>query len=254
MATVSAESLLVESAPKQQANQQPQETISASVSVRTLDATDTLARHILLYSFVAAVLLAIGGFVVVTIYLFRYLNHAFTAFDLASMKELASLDPTRMQPILLARAGLWKFILQSCGIIAGVAFGFLGFGLFLLGAKGDMDAAFDDSQHKVQLSRMAPGSFVILIAAVLIGICAIHKVDLSFTPVTTTITTTGQNGIQTGGGGAVQGPRTSVTETPAANAQTSSDPSVNPNASFYDAPATNSQNAAKPKKNGAPGK
>jgi hypothetical protein len=87
-----------------------------------------------------------------------------------------------MEAILLAHASLWKFILQSCGIICGAAFGFLGFALFLLGAKGDMDAAFQDSQHKVQLERMAPGSFVIFIAAILIGVCSIHPVKLEFFP------------------------------------------------------------------------
>ena len=158
---------------------------------RVKDSTDRLASHILLFSFAAAVVLAIGGFVVVTIYLFIYLSHAFKAFDPDSIARFASMDVNKMQPILLARAGLWKFILQSCGIISGVAFGFLGFGLFLLGAKGDMDASFANSEHKVQLSRMAPGSFVILIAALLIGICSINKVELSFTPVeTTTVTET----------------------------------------------------------------
>jgi len=157
----------------------------AASSSQPKEEVHTLTSQVLLYSFAAAVLLAIGGFVVVAVYLFRYLNHAFSAFDTNSMTQLSGMDPGRMQTILLARAGLWKFILQSCGIISGVAFGFLGFGLFLLGAKGDMDAAFDDSQHKVQLSRMAPGSFVILIAAILIGICSTKKVELSFDPVKT---------------------------------------------------------------------
>jgi len=148
-------------------------------------ATHEFSSRILLYSFAAAVLLAIAGFVVVCIYLFLYLNHSFAAFDPDNISRFSSMDLQKLQPILLARAGLWKFILQSCGIISGVAFGFLGFGLFLLGAKGEMDASFADSQHKVQLTRMAPGSFVILIAAVLIGACSLNKVELEFTPITT---------------------------------------------------------------------
>jgi hypothetical protein len=120
--------------------------------------------------------------------LFLYLNHSFAAFDPDNLSRFSSMDLQKLQPILLARAGLWKFILQSCGIISGVAFGFLGFGLFLLGAKGEMDASFADSQHKVQLTRMAPGSFVILIAAVLIGACSLNKVELSFSPIVTETT------------------------------------------------------------------
>ena len=145
---------------------------------REKDATDTLTSHIVLWSFVAAVILAIAGFMVVATYLFRYFNHAVEAFTPSTMEQLAAMHTNAMQSLLLSRTGLWKFILQSCGIIAGVAFGFLGFALFLLGAKGDMDAAFDDSQHKVQLSRMAPGSFVLLVAAILIGVCSTKSVTL----------------------------------------------------------------------------
>lgn len=127
--------------------------LAASPTASHRDAAHTLASRILLYSFAAAVLLAIGGFVVVSVYLFLYLHHAFNAFDTNALTQFSDMDPTRLQPILLARAGLWKFVLQSCGIISGVAFGFLGFALFLLGVKGDMDASFADSQHKVQLAH-----------------------------------------------------------------------------------------------------
>jgi hypothetical protein len=164
----------------------PETSVQAiSVVSRAKDSTDTLTSHILMWSFVTAVLLAIAGFAVVAIYLFSYLRHAFDAFSPATMDQFAKMDSGTMQSILVARAGLWKFILQSCGVIAGVAFGFLGFALFLLGAKGDMDAAFDDSQHKVQLTRMAPGSFVILIAAILIGICCYQRVTVNLPTVET---------------------------------------------------------------------
>jgi hypothetical protein len=155
-----------------------EDAIVATPERRGKDATDNLTSHIVLWSFVAAVVLAIAGFMVVAIYLFRYFNHAVEAFTPPTMGQLASMNTNAMQSMLLARTGLWKFILQSCGIIAGVAFGFLGFALFLLGAKGDMDAAFEDSQHKVQLSRMAPGSFVLFIAAILIGLCSTKSVTL----------------------------------------------------------------------------
>jgi hypothetical protein len=227
---------------------------SAALSVVPLaassrDAVHTLTSQILLFSFVAAVLLAIGGFVVVAVYLFQYLHHAFTAFDTNSMASMAQLigtdkDPdsnaralslAKLQAILLARAGIWKFILQSCGIIAGAAFGFLGFGLFLLGAKGDMDASFADSQHKVQLSRMAPGSFVILIAAVLIVLCSINKVELFFDPITTETRTVAGGGARAGSA-AAPGP---------ASPSSANDPATNPNASFLRRPKPEASSPAK---------
>jgi hypothetical protein len=124
-----------------------EDAVVATAERRRKHATDKLTSHIVLWSFVAAVVLAIAGFMVVAIYLFRYFNHAVDAFAPSTMGQLAGMHTNAMQSMLLARTGLWKFILQSCGIIAGVAFGFLGFALFLLGVKGDMDAAFDDSRH-----------------------------------------------------------------------------------------------------------
>jgi hypothetical protein len=166
---------------------------------RARDATDSLTSQLVLWSFVAAVVLAIAGFIVVAVYLFRYFNHALGAFSAPTMTQLANMAPNAMQSMLLARTGLWKFILQSCGIVSGVALGFLGFALFLLGAKGDMDAAFDDSQHKVQLSRMAPGSFVLLIAAILIGLCSTKSVTLDLPTVETRVVPIQSNQPTSGG-------------------------------------------------------
>lgn len=163
----------------------PNTVVAAIPTVRSETDGHRLATRILMFSFAAAVLLAIAGFVVVAVYLFMYLTHGFAAFDREAMTQLSGMDLEKMRPILLARTSLWKFILQSCGIVAGAAFGFLGFALFLIGAKGDMDATFQDSEHKVQLERMAPGSFVILISAILIGLCSIHKVTLEFDTTTT---------------------------------------------------------------------
>ena len=156
------------------------------------DPSRRFAAWILLYSFVAAVLLAISGFAVVAVYLFSYLKHAIDTFNAAAIDQLAVLDNARMQSILLARAGLWKFILQSCGIISSVAFGFLGFSLFLLGIKGDMDANLDATTHKLSLVRLAPGSFIMFCAMVLIGVCSNTKVQLQFGPVKTMQTLSGE--------------------------------------------------------------
>jgi hypothetical protein len=213
---------LVETVQPDRPDSSATETIAATIAVREKDATDRLTSHLLLFAFLAAVLLAIAGFVFVAAYLFRYLDSSLQAFNQNAVTQLSSMKLAPMQDILLARAGLWKFILQSCGVVSGAAFGFLGFALFLLGVKGDMDAAFADGKHNVQLTRMAPGSFVILIAAVLIGLCSIHRVDLSFTPVTQT---TEQAGPATG---------QAVTNAPAPSpVSNSNDPALNPNASLF---------------------
>ena len=64
---------------------EPEEPTTAPPAARVKDATDRLASRVLLYSFVAAVLLAIGAFVVVAVYLFQYLHHAVDAFSTRSL-------------------------------------------------------------------------------------------------------------------------------------------------------------------------
>src|SRR6185437_8019483 len=141
--------------------------------------SEGLAQMLLLRSFVAAVVLALAAFAAVGVYLFNYLNHAVAAFDSSNVEQLTRANFYAMQDILLAKAG--------------VAFGFLGFALFLLGVKGDMDAEYRNRQHKIQLSRMAPGTFVILMASALIGVCSTGKVRLDLNPVQTgAITTSSQ--------------------------------------------------------------
>jgi hypothetical protein len=209
----------------------------SSVSVAEQGSPDRLAHRVLLGSFIAAVLLAVGGFVVVAVYLFQYLHHSFATFDTDSMNQLSKMDFDTMQSILLARAGLWKFILQSCGIMAGVAFGFLGFALFLLGVKGDMDAAYDDSRHKVQLTRLAPGSFVMLIAAVLIGLCCLFKVELKFNPTVTTE-------IRHAGAGPTNGDDDRRQSAATGGNGASNDPYYDPTASPFSKPAPADANAS----------
>jgi len=70
--------------------------------------------------------------------------------------------------------------LLSCGVLAGVAFGFLGFALFLLGIKETMDVSFEADSYKANAARMSPGVFLIVVAAVLIGVCATRETPFNY--------------------------------------------------------------------------
>lgn len=76
-----------------------------------------------------------------------------------------------------------RLMLLSCGVSIGLAFGFLGFGLFLLGARGSISAQGAAGDYHVTLARLSPGVFVITCAALLTGICATQSVPYSITPV-----------------------------------------------------------------------
>jgi len=73
-----------------------------------------------------------------------------------------------------------RILLLSCGIFVGLAFGFLGFCLFLIGVKGNVDANLSSGdRYKIQLARLSPGLFVILCSSLLIVICATYSLPVS---------------------------------------------------------------------------
>ncbi|MGA9998230.1 MAG: hypothetical protein WBP93_22650, partial [Pyrinomonadaceae bacterium] len=61
----------------------------------------------------------------------------------------------------------------SCGILAGVGFGFLGFALFMvnINAKPTLGIEGEYEKAKVKFVNLSPGILVIMIAALLIGFC-----------------------------------------------------------------------------------
>jgi hypothetical protein len=93
----------------------------------------------------------------------------------------SSLSQPTFRISITARMILIKMALRSCGIFVGLAFGFLGFSLFLLGIRGDMDVDARSESYRVRLSRMYPGVFVILCATVLVAICVLNSTDFSYT-------------------------------------------------------------------------
>jgi hypothetical protein len=72
-----------------------------------------------------------------------------------------------------------RILLLSCGVFIGLAFGFLGFSLFLVGVKGTIDASLTaNDKYKLQIARLSPGLFVILCATILIGVCATRSLPV----------------------------------------------------------------------------
>ncbi|MEK6564843.1 MAG: hypothetical protein AABZ65_07445 [Candidatus Omnitrophota bacterium] len=76
-----------------------------------------------------------------------------------------------------------RLSLLSTGIFVAMSFGFLGFALFLIQAKGDVDIEFEKpanesgSSYKLKLARLSPGLFVILCATVIIIVCVTFRIE-----------------------------------------------------------------------------
>jgi hypothetical protein len=142
------------------------------------DGSDLWLRN----GFFAAILLAIFGFATVAAYLSYYAYETNASFSQESISTLRTLSDVQIKDILFVHLAVWQFALQACGMMAGVVIGFLGLALFLLGIKGDMSGGGKAWGHTLNFNHMAPGTLVISMGCLLIGICATHRSTLEVRP------------------------------------------------------------------------
>jgi len=125
--------------------------------------------------FVVGLLLAVACFAIAAWYLVSFL-----LFGTETLQQIVpTLTPDNNQP-LAAHAYISRVLLQSCGLAVGMAFGFLGFSLFLLGVRGNIAASgAAGASISLQVARLSPGAFVMLCSTILVALCALQEVSLS---------------------------------------------------------------------------
>ncbi len=139
---------------------------------------EVFSRTILNIGFLIGMGLAISCFAVASLYLYKYLNGVdslFSELTKASMQNSIRVDVLDL--LIHGKLVAARFSLLSCGILTGLALCFIGFCLFLIGAKGEITAQGEAQHTKLMLSRLAPGAFVMFCATVLIAVCATHAVS-----------------------------------------------------------------------------
>lgn len=112
----------------------------------------------------------------------RLLTYATTASPANSGPErtVTRLPDSTLQLAIASRMIMARMTLLSCGAFIGMAFGFLGFSLFLLGVRGEMDVSARREQYLVKIVRMSPGVFIVTCAAVVITICVTYTLPFDF--------------------------------------------------------------------------
>ena len=121
-------------------------------------------ERFLTVGYVTAIALSLLGLVLSALYLFVFL-------------WLTPRGPLGDQYQLLGQTAQLRLLLLSTAIFVGMSFGFLGFGLFLIQAKGDVDAEVTVSDYKLKFARLSPGLFVILCATAIIIVCATFRIE-----------------------------------------------------------------------------
>ena len=118
----------------------------------------------------AGIVLAFLGLLGSAIYLFVFITTGPQAVDFDSEIRLLGLTADR------------RLRLLSTAIFIGMSFGFLGFSLFLIQAKGDVDVDASKDDYKINIAKLSPGLFVILCATVIIVVCATFRIDYDLGP------------------------------------------------------------------------
>jgi hypothetical protein len=147
------------------------------------------SRRILDIGFLAAIALAAIAFCFAGVYLLRFADstQAVVAQALAAGstpeqagKALSSVNVELIQNSLGVHAYVARVLLVSCGMFVSLAFGFLGFALFLVGASGQSDLAAEGKDlGKLSLTNLAPGTVAIVAATLLAAICVTRPLPVA---------------------------------------------------------------------------
>jgi hypothetical protein len=147
---------------------------------QAIQAGSQFPQVVLNIGFVGAVALAGVLFLGTVLYLGILLSSASTNIGtLAQEVNSGKIPAESVSTVIAAQMMVVKMTLLSCGVFVGAAIGFLGFSLLLLGIKGAMSLEVSRAGWQAKLVNLAPGAFVILCAAILVGICATGDLSLA---------------------------------------------------------------------------
>ncbi|MEM8511673.1 hypothetical protein RCH14_000964 [Massilia sp. MP_M2] len=134
------------------------------------------SEKILNVGFIAALVLAGVAFCLAGFYLIEFAASTQQAVALVlkaaqGKQSMGVANVELMQNALGVLAYVARVLLISCGMFVGLAFGFLGFALFLVGAGGSSDISGEFRGVKATISALAPGTLALLAATVLVVVC-----------------------------------------------------------------------------------
>ncbi|MEQ1894531.1 MAG: hypothetical protein ABL998_18480 [Planctomycetota bacterium] len=131
--------------------------------------SNDLKKNVLVWGYVAGITLSFLGMIASAVYLYVFIRRGLESGDMTDSLHLLGLTAER------------RLSLLSTAIFVGMSFGFLGFALFLIQARGDLDVEASTGDYKIKLARLSPGLFVILCATVIIVVAATTKIDYQLT-------------------------------------------------------------------------
>jgi hypothetical protein len=139
------------------------------------------STRILNAGFVFALVLAAVCLVSSALYLYTFLSTTMFKIDaLLARAGTPGVSEVLIQLGINAALVSARMALLSCGVFVAMSFGFLGFGLFLIGVKGDIEASGTTETFGLKVARMSPGVFVMTGTLILVGICVTHRTPFDY--------------------------------------------------------------------------
>ena len=136
------------------------------------------------YSVFAALGCAALCMVFTILYIFSYSLDSTLSFERHFDSYLAAGNAANLPTVLGLHMAQNRMFLQSCGMVAGIFFAFVGLALFLVGIQGTFDANGQVRDYSGSARRLAPGGIILLASMIFVGVSAMHPVDFVLGPVT----------------------------------------------------------------------
>jgi hypothetical protein len=135
------------------------------------------------YSVFAALGCAAVCMLCTILYVFSYSLDSTLSFERHFDSYLATGNTANLSTVLGLHMAQNRMFLQSCGMVAGIFFAFLGLALFLVGIQGTVDATGEVKDHSANLKRLAPGGVILLASMIFVGVSAMHPIDFQLGPI-----------------------------------------------------------------------
>jgi hypothetical protein len=135
------------------------------------------------YSVFAALGCAAVCMIFTILYVFSYSLDSTLSFERHFDSYLASGNTANLSTVLGLHMAQNRMFLQSCGMVAGIFFAFLGLALFLVGIQGTVDATGQVKDYSASAKRLAPGGIILLASMIFVGVSAMHPIEFKLGPI-----------------------------------------------------------------------
>jgi hypothetical protein len=146
----------------------------------SLDVNVRFPQKLLNFGFCFALFLSVSCLALSAYYLHSFLVNTNSGLENLISGAGSQLKSDTLEVAIAGRVVMARLSLISCGVFVGVSFGFLGFALFLIGVRGEMDASAEYEHFKTKLARLSPGVFIILCATILIVVCITREIEFGY--------------------------------------------------------------------------